>query len=84
MATTVPPAGAAGAVGFQPVYRRVRHLAGRAFRSVRCPHARDDLTAEAEALAWQMFAAGRVTGEVRRAVAMAGAGHTLCGGPAPV
>ena len=38
--------------GSCPLYRRIRALGRRAFRSVRCPQTRDDLAAEAAGLGW--------------------------------
>jgi hypothetical protein len=65
---------------FLPCYRRVRALARRAFRAVRCPQTRDDLGAEAAALAWRLFARRPSDPDrvARRAVALAKAGRTLC------
>jgi hypothetical protein len=65
---------------FLPCYRRVRALARRAFRAVRCPQTRDDLAAEAAALAWRLFARRPSNPDrvARRAVALAKAGRTLC------
>jgi len=69
---------------FLPCYRRVRRLARRAFRTVRCPQTRDDLGAEAAALAWRLFARRPSDPDriARRAVALAKAGRTLCEAPA--
>lgn len=69
---------------FLPCYRRVRTLARRAFRTVRCPQTRDDLGAEAAALAWRLFARQPTNPDriARRAVALAKAGRTLCEAPA--
>jgi hypothetical protein len=79
-----PPTGAAAsASGFLPVYRMLRALGRQAFRSIRCPQARDDLAAEAIGLGWQLHRAG-VTDPAdlaRRAVALARAGRTVCGTP---
>ncbi len=68
---------------FLPCYRRVRTLARRAFRTVRCPQTRDDLRAEAVALAWRLFAQrpSHPNRIARRAVALATAGRTLCETP---
>ena len=83
MSVRVPPPGAASAAGFLPLYRNIRSLARRAFRSVRCPHARDDLAAEAAGLGWMLYPAGAdPAGLAGRAVALAAAGRTVCGGPA--
>ena len=85
MPVTTPPTGAAAsAAGFVPLYRRIRALGRRAFRQVRCPQTRDDLTAEATGLAWVMHLAGAgdPSDLARRAIAMARAGRTVCGTPA--
>ena len=85
MPVTTPPTGAAAsASGFSPVYRKLRALSRRAFRSVRCPQTRDDLTAEATGLGWQLYLAGVADPSdlARRAVALARAGRTVCGTPA--
>lgn len=72
--------------GFAPVYGRVRQLAERAFRGVRCPQTRDDLRAECVALAWEMFVrADACSADLARdAVRRVQAGSTLCGEPAEV
>ena len=80
---TIPSLSLSGAA-FLPCYRRVRILARRAFRTVRCPQTRDDLGAEAAALAWRLFARRPSDPDriARRAVALAKAGRTLCEAPA--
>jgi hypothetical protein len=85
MPSKLPPTGAAAsASGFLTVYRKLRALSRRAFRSIRCPQTRDDLAAEAAGLGWQLYLAGVADPAdlARRAVALARAGRTVCGTPA--
>jgi hypothetical protein len=85
MPSPLPPTGAAASTsGFVPLYRKIRALGRQAFRSIRCPQTRDDLTAEAAGLGWQLYLAGVADPAdlARRAVALARAGRTVCGTPA--